>query len=256
MISNKKGIGYVDWIISMGLFILVVSMTFIYLKPGITPEFESKDLLELVESNFLKEYTWFSISIPLAVHNLNQTGNIVPKIEVKSGTNNQWEVKSYYSSHSDFAVTTNTLTNTATINCSSQTSCDTTPLSSAGAEQGIYLIYLKKAGATSDTFNLSYNCNPSPTNLQDCNFTVGSKEIFTGWNKGNITDLTNPYQLKKDDWSFPKSRDFSIKFNGIDILKPNYKPSEQTNIYTKELLIQTLEADGSRSSANATISVW
>jgi hypothetical protein len=80
--------------------------------------------------------------------------------------------------------------------------------------------------------------------------------MFTGWNKGDINSITEPYQTKKDDWSFPESRDFSIKFNGEDILAPNYKPSEQTNIYIKELLIQTLEGDGLRSSANTTISVW
>jgi len=254
MISNKKGIGYVDWIISMGLFIVVVSMTFIFLKPGVTAEFESKDLLEIVESNFLEEYTWSSISIPIAVHNLNQAG-IVSKIEITENNGNQWGVKSYHSKHTTFTVTTNTQTNKATITCNPEGgSCNTIP--SSTAEQGIYLVYLKKAGATSDTFNLNYNCNPSPPTPQDCNFTVGSKEMFTGWNKGDIDGLNNPYQTKKAEWSFPESRDFSIKFNGNEILTPNYKPSEQTNIYIKELLIQTLENDGSRSSANTTISVW
>ncbi|MBT3262408.1 hypothetical protein HN992_03185 [Candidatus Woesearchaeota archaeon] len=250
MISNKKGIGYVDWIISMGLFILVVSMTFIYLKPGVTPEFESKDLIELVESNFLKEYTWSSISIPIAVHNLSSSN-----ITITGGTNNQWNISSYYLNYSSLILHPNFTTNNVILKCKSPGgNCNT--LLHNGINQGIYLIYLKKDGATINTFNLSYTCNPPPSTSPDCNFTVGSKEMFTGWNKGDINSITEPYQTKKDDWSFPESRDFSIKFNGEDILAPNYKPSEQTNIYIKELLIQTLEGDGLRSSANTTISVW
>ena len=50
--TNKKGLAYIDWIISMGLFIVVVIAIFAFLKPGAKPIHESKGLINILETNF------------------------------------------------------------------------------------------------------------------------------------------------------------------------------------------------------------
>ena len=55
---RKKGVTYIDWIISMGLFIIVVVAVFAFFKPGTTPAFKSESLIASVENNFIEEASW------------------------------------------------------------------------------------------------------------------------------------------------------------------------------------------------------
>ena len=49
---NKKGLHYVDWVISMGTFIIAIIAILIYLKPGVKPEYNRESLLSIIETNF------------------------------------------------------------------------------------------------------------------------------------------------------------------------------------------------------------
>ena len=73
---NKKGIHYVDWVISMGTFIIAVIAILIYIKPGVKPEYNKESLLNMVETNFLNETNWVIRKIPLFIRNLDQQYSI------------------------------------------------------------------------------------------------------------------------------------------------------------------------------------
>ncbi len=59
MFRNKKGIGtQVDWIIGMGIFMVYLSLTFIFFKPGVKPVFDSDTLQDIVKEKLTDDTFW------------------------------------------------------------------------------------------------------------------------------------------------------------------------------------------------------
>ena len=61
---NKKGT-HVDWVISMGIFIVYVFALFILLRPGIKPVHRPVTLLNVLEEGFREEVMWTVKVVPL-----------------------------------------------------------------------------------------------------------------------------------------------------------------------------------------------
>ena len=55
---NKRGLDYVDWVISIGTFVIAIIAILVYLQPGIRPEYEGRSLLNIVENNLFVNAKW------------------------------------------------------------------------------------------------------------------------------------------------------------------------------------------------------
>jgi len=259
---NNKGLGYIDWIISMSLFIVVVVMIFSFLRPGIEPNFESQDLIYIAESNFFQENTWTSISVPIAI-------NTIINNSIKASFSQEqlggWNYVGYYSSQEPIPNLQISLTpDKVEISCISNYPCQTETSPNGPSTQGIYLISMPNNGGILKSFKINNKCEPS-VDLSACKYTIGAKEVFTGLKESNILNLSqNPssYNQKKKDWNFPKTREFAISLdyiNGsqpISVLTPDYSQPEQLSVFVKEISMQILEPNGTRKPAKINIRVW
>jgi len=58
MYLDKRGGVHVDWILSMGLFLVSTILLFAFLKPGVVPLTEEKILLDVLVHNFNNNFLW------------------------------------------------------------------------------------------------------------------------------------------------------------------------------------------------------
>src|SRR3989344_1622044 len=70
----KKGMSYIDWMISLGIFLIYLVVIFIVFKPGIAEEYPEGYLTDIVRENIQKDASWNIIKIPLFVDS-SITGN-------------------------------------------------------------------------------------------------------------------------------------------------------------------------------------
>jgi len=54
----KKGASHVDWAISMGIFLVFIMLTFIFLRPGTEPVYKGDMLLKVVEDGLNENGTY------------------------------------------------------------------------------------------------------------------------------------------------------------------------------------------------------
>jgi hypothetical protein len=69
---KKKGAIHIDWMVSFGIFIVYVLILLVWIKPGYTPSFEEKSLIEIVKSNVEKDY---SLSVEKKLLQINKCSN-------------------------------------------------------------------------------------------------------------------------------------------------------------------------------------
>ncbi|MEK6922522.1 MAG: hypothetical protein AABX08_01840 [Nanoarchaeota archaeon] len=75
MFKGKEGAIHVDWIISMGIFLIAVMVMMIFLKPGIVPLTEEKIALDILEVRFNENFMWTVKTMPFFVEKCtNQSG--------------------------------------------------------------------------------------------------------------------------------------------------------------------------------------
>jgi hypothetical protein len=262
---SKKGAGYVDWIISMSFFLITVLMIFAFLRPGVAPNFESEDLLNIVESKFFENVSWESLSVPATV-TLNNDAYLEIK-QQSSTVSSEWDFVSYYSPQDLIALNIefniDTSNNKFTVQCTAGitdcTTIDPNNLPQGKNFTGVYLISMEKPTASENkVFDIELVCYPLSST--DCHVLIGSEERFRGLNQNRISSLAvHTYEQIKTDWAFPQTRDFSITIEdpaGIVEIKPNYLPPEQANVFVRELLTPILNGDGSRTQIKTRIRVW
>lgn len=69
---NKKGVGNeIDWIIAIGVFLIYLTLTFVFFKPGIKAVYNQDNLLDIVEINFMKSAYWNILIEPMFVQAIN-----------------------------------------------------------------------------------------------------------------------------------------------------------------------------------------
>lgn len=261
---NKKGLSYVDWIISLSLFIVTVLMIFAFLRPGIVPTFESKDLINIIETNFLEENSWEMVSIPLAIKNLENSSYSI--ILEHLNPISEWNFIGYTSTqdlnslHLEIINTSSQISITCKVgyyNCK-------TEISSGSSTPGIYTISIEKDVVNPEkVFKLEDSC--SLTGAPDsCDYVLGSKEIFNGLSEQRIYLLVEErisYTDLKEDWNFPDSRDFSIYLDYMNstllkVTSPEFEPSDQANVFVKVISMSILKQNGERKPARVNIRVW
>ena len=70
--QDKKGFSYVDWVISLGTFLIAVVFIFILIRPKLEPMAEKESLMRVVEQGFLKDTEWSIREVPIFVKRLQK----------------------------------------------------------------------------------------------------------------------------------------------------------------------------------------
>lgn len=244
---DKKGLSYVDWIISFGTFVIAIVAIFAYLKPGLQPEISEKPLLGILEKNIFEHYSWKVKHIPIFIKKLQKLylGNPV-SIEIKFNSS-EFEII-YFDSQLAAVKSGNKLI----IECTSAAGiCPPSPSSPPQVVE----ITVYNSSTSSDFFiESSISCNPSNSSL--CNFRIGSTEDIDGLNKNKtLSDLSSDYNSLKSKFGFPPENDFAVYIDGN---KTTYGPDppEQVQVYVKEIKAIFLDKFGKREQKILNLRVW
>jgi hypothetical protein len=253
---NKKGLSYIDWMISMGLFLLVVIMIFTFLRPGSTPEFQSSELFEMIESNFFQNTSWYTVSLPIAINKM-QSDSIA--ITLKHNIIGDWRflnltIPTQYS-NLDYDLSGLEVN----IYCLPPGPC-TTNTNTNSPYPGIYVTSIKNPTRESQKeYNIQPYCNGDSSN---CSYVLGSTEYFTGLNLQSVLNLKNKnYENLKQEWKYPLTRDFILNLyylNGsyIPLTAPSYIAPAEANIFVKEVNTAILNPDGTREQVIINMQIW
>lgn len=198
----KKGAMHVDWVFSIGLFIVYLIILFILIKPGIKPIHTSENLVYIIENNFkdtndFSEGTyWVVKKTPVLIYNCTTTGlppGTYPKVKVTLG--GFWE---FSDSSTQFTKEYEFLPS-----CMGGSNvCDNISL----------ICYPTKFPLDKYTLNLE---------LTNCYADFGATETNVGISESRFIDLVK--RDLKGNWSYPLSKDFRIYKLNIDDMNYNLK---------------------------------
>ncbi|MEM4336571.1 MAG: hypothetical protein QXG86_01035 [Candidatus Woesearchaeota archaeon] len=94
---NKVGDSQIDWVISLGIFLLYLAWFFIFIKPALFQE-EASDFTSFIKENFDRDTMWVVEKVPIIIHsekNLQKEPIIVNISSNYNETNSFMENKSF-----------------------------------------------------------------------------------------------------------------------------------------------------------------
>lgn len=244
---DKRGLSYVDWVISMGLFIIVVLAIFIFLKPGAQSVYNNDNLLDIAEVNFLANAGWYMVQIPLFVKKLDKVyqtpTTIIPvKVDVYYSENFVLDVKAV---HPDIKVTHLNLSvpRQLTLECKVQTCRDTIQL------------FFKPLPQTHDReIQLRVVCTPATAGA--CRVDAGASEFLEGLREGILMEgISQSYPSVKQDWAFPEEKDLAVLVNNRQVL-PSPSTPAQASVFVRTRKYWILKDTGERVPAEINVRVW
>ena len=241
--KNKKGLDYIDWTLSMGMFLIIVIALFVFLRPGAQPAFEGKNLINIVEENLLIETDGAVKETPLFIKKLNQpsTGNPA-SVELTLSGNWRFSKISPASSPLFTPITVNP--KKIKIECSS-----------GSCSQVFNVIWTPTKASPSDPL-LDITCTPS-ADTSVCDAVLGSTETFEGVHQSFLTSLqTAGYATVKANWNFPDQKEFAIYLDGSPTpLIGGPDPGQQANVFVKELKYWLISGT-TRQPTTISLRVW
>ena len=240
---GKKGLDYIDWSISMGMFIVAVTALFVFLKPGAHPESDQETLVKIVEKNFLEQTQWFVHETPLYVRNFQDLFGASQQalIHVRATGDIRFSAvrPASQARYEPITVTPGQVT----FNCNI-TPCDSTNFTIIGTTTLV-----------ADTIDMEYECIPN-NQPPVCTAILGATITYEGLQQIEINALsTANYNTIRNSWTYPLQKEFAIYQDGNKIIG-GQEPTSQGNVFVKELKLQVINNQGVKTSTVINIKVW
>lgn len=195
---DKKGLSYVDWAVSFGLFVIYLLAIFILLRPAISDSYNSEFLSTIVKQG-MEEDSYVELSLyPLFV----EVGGHMNAISL--------EIPNSYLFFND--------TNIILLNSSHNKLNLEVNQNNLNFEQDFALGLNKFTIIHSDIISYS-NTAPSSIPPGDFNYTIGVEENKKGLYEDLFLDLPD-YQDLKSDWGYPLNHEFAIYIYNSTELRP------------------------------------
>ena len=244
---NKRGLGYVDWAISMGLFIIVVLAIFIFLKPGAKPVYDNENLLDLVDNNFISSNKWQIIDVPVFVKRMDkQTTEQNPRpLEAELTYSHNFTADIIEPAINPLEIThaSAAVPRKITIKCRD-------PNLQSCANIKLNLILKPQSRQYPDP-DIGITC--IPIGGQFCRIEAGASEFLEGL-KESITS-SQDYTSLKEEWNFPESKEFVVYVNNRQVTSSPPQPSV-TNVFTRTKKYWILKDNGEREPVEINMRVW
>ena len=281
---DKKGSEHVDWMVSMGLFLVALITIFLLLKPGVQKEHNEAILLNMLEEKFTNDFYWTIKRVPIVVgvcesyidRSKSPPVEVKPKINLDSG--NGWSLTKTEFLKDESIINENkgedpaqpvqdeiTCTSNAPVGSCAKYQCNI----QKGAKSIIY--YFTYAQNNPVEFSI-VDGSTSDCVQEHCDYRIGAIENFDGLNADGVNfknflsetkgKVSNPLsQYKKTNiktlWVFPDNKDFFIKTsNGIDFNYETAQVEEGTNVYTKTFKTNIVNKYGEITPVTIYLGVW
>ena len=212
---------YIDWTLSMGLFLVVVVSLFVFLQPGMRPEHEGEGLMTIVEEQLFAATDSALKEKPLYIKKLKDKYGTNQEATIKvSLTGSSWKIHkvepSSLSSFEPLSITSQRVV----FNCK------------VGQCTQDFVIYLKPTHANPSEPLVSLTCTPKDPTI--CDATLGVVETIKGLDQGLLTQLgTKNYTALKTQWRFPSQQHFAIYINDNKLIG-GVEPTQQQNVFVKQ----------------------
>jgi len=246
----KKGLDYVDWAMSVGIFIIYIILLFTVFKPQLQKDYSEDFLLNIVENN-IKENLYDNLEkYPLFIE-LTGTpeGNYLIKIP-DLPPNSKWQVENTTVINPNFEFLKTQVIEGISINFDSS-------LTSPG-KNTFYILHSNKI-----KFHTDIPSNPNLLNDPDTQFDyqIGVGELIYGLSYNKTESLEPDYEKLKEQWNFPSQRDFSIKVYNFSSIYPmidytHVNPPKEKNIYVRQWSTWLLNNNSIQTPVWINIQVW
>ena len=240
--KSKRGLSYVDWVISLGTFLIAVIFIFILIRPQLEPKSEKQNLMQIIEDGFYSETEWSVREIPLFI-------TLLKDKYVVNGITKSASIKINYSPDFKYDITASphlsvSPGNPITIQCSSGTCSD----------KNLTLTFYPIDPKDKNLPDVGLACNPSNTAI--CDAVLGATTTTTGINENQLSSLsTNGYTKTKNNFKYPSLNEFAIFIDGSSIFPAQDIP-QQTNVFVKERKYWKLSKNNVRTQISIRFQVW
>ena len=220
----KRGIGHLDWVISMGIFLVAILSIFVYLKPFSTNLYGEENLVDVVKEKFNGETYWIIKRLPLFVGSCSlgqgegrgRGRNLRAVLAFENGWKNLDEEASFTTDRA-----------------------------------GIYILYLHNLDSNME-FDVSLEI--SPPRCRD-EVSLGAVEDIIGISDELVTILGGrDYESLRNLWKFPPGKDFAIFIDQQEII--GGKPYQRANIYAEQSKAFVVSKDGNLREVIVSFRVW
>lgn len=239
---GKKGLDYIDWSISMGIFIIAVTALFVFLKPGARPDYDQDTLLSLVQEQFVKQTHGYVHETPLFIARLEDKWGLGDEALVNVRTRGDMRftaINPSNNAHFEAFVRTGT---SITFNCHDL--CDNVNFTIIGTTQD-----------RQNDLSLESECVPS-NQPSACSAQVGATSTREGVKQSEIALLrSEDYLIIKQRWAYPHNQNFAIYQEGNKIIGAE-EPGQQANVYAKEFKMNIINDQGIQTPTTINIKAW
>jgi len=275
---NKKGLSHVDWVISMGMFILYVMFMLLFIKPGVTSMFKDENLVGIVENNLFEEGYVSIEKIPVYVvlkdlsDGQDPAGSIGPPYNIKvdnfkrvlsSGSN----VNNIYVVNSDNESVAHTLSGDDLVITYQKSGSDVVDWSPSLTPVLFWVYYSNNFTYDGVKIVLGDYLTEAGDNVDVSRGTSIKSEGFKEDYLSVLCNDADDYEILKSKWGYPSSREFSyyvveseeVSYSQNDIIFGcNYltEPGQQSNVYVKEIRDVFLDNMGNKQGIVINMRTW
>jgi len=241
----KKGLSYVDWVISLGTFLIAVIFIFILIRPQFEPKKDNENLMQLVETGFYEDTEWTTRETPVFIKKLqdyymSSSGPKPAKVIIDYASTFQAKViQAPPSSH--MRVTAG---NPITIEC----------ISGICTNEKLVVVFSPLNPQNRDYPGITMRCQPPDAMI--CDASVGATTTISGLNEQQLASLsTQGYTTLKKKWNYPTLNEFALVIDNANIVSSPLVP-QQASVYVKERKYWKLKENNQREPITIRFQVW
>ena len=244
---NKKGLSYIDWSISIGIFVIFVLVLFILVVPSLDRKLDESYLITLAENGIKGETYYEILSLPLFIDS-NSMNNIKISVDLP-----------------DYPVRNNgdsiVVTNEDFIEINSDSSINFGPVTLNNGVNQFNVLYL-----IGEIYSSSSPTGSVVTCGNEVGCTFGIEEKLIGFSKSKLDILFQDscanyenYIEFKNDMSYPEQKEISIVISNENLILYNctFKDPESLDaVYALTWKDKILNVNGNLEKVNVLVKTW
>ncbi|MEK6839604.1 MAG: hypothetical protein AABX72_01570 [Nanoarchaeota archaeon] len=240
---RKRGLSYVDWVISLGTFLIAVIFIFILVRPQLETRQDKQSLMQIVETNFYEETEWTTREVPVYIRKLQDYYDSPPepaKVIIEYDLEFHPEIIEQPPASEMEIVDMNPIA----IQC----------ISGICADQEFIIVFSPNNPQNKEYPHIQLRCQPDDPDI--CDASLGASISTSGIHEQQLAALSaQGYTPTKTQWKYPSANDFAIFKNNIPTFN-NPSVPQQTNAEVKERKYWILEENNDRNMITLRFQVW